>query len=486
MSKSENSFVSSLIYKFIERMSGQLVSFIVSIVLARLLLPEDYGTLALMTVFTLFAQIIVQKGINSALIQNKDVTEDDYSTVFWMTFAMSAVIYIALFLFAPMLESLYRVEDFVFPFRVMCLIIFLGAFNSIQVAKMSREMKFKSMMYRTLIATVISGVIGVIMAYQGFGIWALIVQQLASYVVSCVIMISTTKWYPRFVFSKVRIKILYSFGWKIMAANLFDTLYDDFVGMLIGLKYSAADLGLYNKGKKFPHLVMWSVESSINAVLLPTLARKQDDLNAVRSFVSKVVRYSVFLIFPLMLGMAAISQPMVRVILTDKWLGCEYYIIAFCIIYAIVPMDRACLQAYNAIGRSDVYLHITMLKKIILLPALAITLVFFNDPVSIVIGSVIMVPFSLLINFVSNKRYLNYGIKAQVTDILPGLLCSILVVVAVAPINLINAEPIILLAIEIPVGVIVYLVASMFLNKIIIVSIFNKTKSMFKKKKKKE
>ncbi len=482
MSKSGNSFTSSVIYKYIETMAGQAVSFVIGVLLARLLYPEDYGTLALITMFTAIAQVIVQKGINTALIQNKDVTNDDYSTVFWTTFSMSAVIYTLLFFAAPFIEQFYEVEGLVVPFRTMSLIIFIGAFNSIQVAKLQREMKFRQLMLRSLFSTALSGGLGIFLAYQGFGVWALIWQQLANYLINCIFMLVAARWFPRPVYNVKRIKILYSFGWKILATSLFETLYEDLVGLIIGKKYSSTNLGLYNKGKNFPHLVMWSVASSVGSVMLPIMSRMQDSLKAVCNFTRKTIRHSVFLIFPMMAGMAVVAKPMIRLLLTDKWIACVPYVIAFCIVYLMVPLGQAYRQSYIAVGRSDIPLKLLAPKWIVNLTALLISVFCFEDPIAIAIGMAAIQPVLFGIYLITNKKIIGYRLRDQIADLLPCVSCTAVMVGVIYPLSYLPLSDIVCLVLQIILGMAVYFVSSYLFNRDVLLSYLRRVTGVFKRK----
>ena len=405
---------SALIWKLLERFGVQGVSFFLQIILARLLDPHHYGMLSMMIVFTSLANVFVQTGFNTSLIQNKDVTEEDYSSVFWVSLAIAIILYGILFFASPLIADFYRMQEIVTPFRVLALILIPGAFNSVQLAKVSREMDFKKVFYSNVGGTLISGITGIILAYKGFGIWALVVQNLLNIIVACIVMLFTVAWRPRFICNISRVKILFSYGWKLLVSALLDTLYQDIQGLVIGRKYDSATLGFFNRGKQFPQFLINAINGAVQSVLLPAMSALQDKKEEVKRVMRQSMTLSAFIIFPMMAGLAGISETLVKLLLTEKWLPCVPYIKLFCFSFAFWPVQTCNLSAINAMGRSDIFLKLEIIKKSYGMAVLIIAVVFFNTPLAIAATGLVTALLSCFVNAFPNKKLINYSFKKQI------------------------------------------------------------------------
>lgn len=275
--------LSGLFWKFAERILAQLVSLVVSIVLARLLLPEDYGAVSLVTIFITLANVFVVDGLGVSLIQKKDADDVDFSTVFYFNIVFSCAIYFLLYLFAPVLAAFYDMPILCPVVRVLGLKIPIAGINSVQQAFVSRKMIFKKFFFSTLIGTVISAVVGIAMAYYGFGVWALVCQYLINSVIDTIVLWLTVRWRPIRTFSIERMKGLFSYGWKLLVQSLLVTLYGNLRSLVIGKVYSSADLAFYNKGGQFPNLIVTNVDSAINSTLFPAMSKEQNNTERVRA-----------------------------------------------------------------------------------------------------------------------------------------------------------------------------------------------------------
>jgi teichuronic acid exporter len=415
--------LSSLFWKLMERAGTQGIQFIVQIVLARLLLPEQFGTIAIVMVFINLAQVFVQSGFNTALIQKKDADEVDFSSIFYLSVGISGILYILMYISAPFIASFYNNPILIPVLRVLSLTLFAGAFNSIQNAFVSRNLMFKKLFRSSLGAILISGTLGIIAAYQGLGIWALVMQQLINQVSITIIMWFTVRWRPKLVFSLSKVKKLFSFGWKLLASSLLNALYMDLRTLIIGRVFTPATLGFYNRGKQFPQLIVTNIDGSIQAVMLPTLSAHQDNSKRVKEMMRRTIVSSSFLIFPMMVGMAVVAEPLVKIVLTDKWLPAVPFLQIYCISYSLQPIHTANLQAINAMGRSDIFLRLEIIKKTYGLIILAISINF--GVYAIAFGSILTGVISSFINAYPNKQLLDYSYKEQLIDILPSLLISI-------------------------------------------------------------
>lgn len=450
----------ALIWKLLERFGVQIVQFVLQIILARLLSPDHYGVLSLMIIFTTLANVFIQNGFNTALIQNKDVTEDDYSSVFWVSLGIAGIIYTVLFFAAPTIAMFYKMPDLVLPFRVLCLMLFPGAVNSIQLAKTSREMNFKNVFYSNLGGILISGTIGIAIAYMGGGLWALVIQTMLNIVAACVVMWFTVKWRPRLVCNVARIKVLFSYGWKLLVSSLLDALYNNLSSLVIGVKYSSEDLGYSNRGNQFPQFVVNGINGAVQSVLLPAMSAEQDDKAQVKTLMRNSVTLCSYFIFPMMAGLAAVATPLVSLLLTDKWLPCVPYLQIACFSLAFYPVHTSNLQAINAMGRSDIFLKLEIIKKAVGLVALLISVFCFETPLAIAATGIFTTIISCFINAYPNKKLIDYSYFEQMKDILPSFLVSVLMCGIVLTVQFLHLGTILTLIAQISLGVVVYFLLS--------------------------
>lgn len=463
----KSKIISSLFWKLMERCGTQGIQFIVQIVLARLLLPEDFGTIAIVMVFISLAQVFVQSGFNTALIQSKDADDVDFSSVFYISLFVAALLFILIYLTAFFIADFYRDPILIPVLRVLVLTLFFGAFNSIQNAYIARNMMFKKLFYSSVGAIIVSGTTGIIAAYMGFGIWALVIQQLINQISITIIMLFTVKWRPRLTFSFQRVKKLFSFGWKLLVSSLLNTLYVDIRTLIIGRFYTPSVLGYYNRGQQFPRVIVSNINGSIQSVMLPTLSAHQDDTKRVKEMMRRAIKTGSFMIFPMMIGMAVVAEPLVKIVLTDKWLPAVPFLQIFCVSYALMPIQTANLQAINALGRSDIFLRLEVIKKIIGLIILGISLQF--GVYAIALGQVISGIISTFINTYPNKELLYYSYKEQWIDIKPSLLLSIVMGSIVYSFNFLYFAAWKILFLQVAVGAIIYI----GLSKILRVENFN-------------
>lgn len=452
---SKDKVFTSLIWKLMERSGTQGIQFVVQIILARLLLPSDYGMIALVMIFILLANVLIQKGFNTSLVQKKDADEVDFSSVLYLSLFASGLLIILLFFMSPYIASFYREPRLVLILRVLSLTMFFGAFNSIQNAYVIKHMMFKKLFFSSLGAILISGLVGIVAALAGLGVWALVFQQLTNQLMITCILWFTVKWRPRLVFSLKAVKSLFSFGWKLLASSLLNELYVNLRTLIIGRVFSPTILGFYNRGQQFPHFIVTNIDGSIQAVMLPTLSAHQDDIERVRGMVRRSIVTSSFIMFPMMVGLAVVAEPLVKLLLTEKWLPAVPFLQLFCVQYAIMPIHTANLQAINALGRSDIFLKLEVIKKII-----GVTIIFVTLPFGIyalAIGSVIGDLLGSFINAYPNKKLLDYSYLDQLKDISPSVLLSFGMGVAVYMVQFIALPSGPILLLQIIIGVSFYI-----------------------------
>lgn len=452
---SKRNVIMSLIWKLLERSGTQGIQFIVTIILARLLLPEEFGLIVLLTVFIAISSVFVQSGFSTALIQKKTVDEIDYSSVFYLSLGVATFFYFALYFSSPFIADFYDEPKLILVLKVLSLTLFFGAVNSIQIAIISRNMQFKKLFASSIGSVVISGIIGVAMAYAGFGVWALVAQQLSSQIFTTLILWFTVKWRPKLVFSFERIKKLFSFGWKLLAAGLLDTIYRNLRNLIIGKIFTPSILGYYDRGEQFPKLIVSNINGSIQSVMLPTLSSYQDNRKKVKDLVRRSIITSSFIIFPTMVGMAVIAEPLVQLILTDKWLPAVPFLQIFCASYALWPIHTANLQAINALGRSDIFLKLEVIKKVIGLIVLGISIPF--GVYAMALGVLITGIIASFINAYPNLKLINYSFKEQWKDIMPSLILSLLMGTVVFSVSWLYLPLLLILLLQIAAGVIIYI-----------------------------
>lgn len=454
--------LTNFLWRLAERSGAQLVQFVVSIVLARILAPEVYGTIALVTVFTTVLNVFVDSGMGNALIQKKDADDLDFSTVFFFNVAVCMLLYAGMFFAAPFIADFYHDPSLIWVIRVLSLTLVISGLKNVQQAYVSRTMQFKRFFFATLAGTIGAAVLGIVMALKGFGVWALVGQQLFNTTVDTLILWVTVKWRPRCMFSFNRLKGLFSFGWKLLISALLDTIYNNIRQLIIGRSYSSEDLAFFNRGMQFPYLIITNINTAIDSVLLPTLSREQDDRERVREMTRRVIKTSTYIMAPLMLGIAACAEPLVRIILTDKWLPCVPFMRIFCVVLLFYPVHTANLNAMKAMGRSDLFLKLEIIKKVVGTAILLISMPFGLMAMSY--SMIVETVFAIYLNSHPNKRLLGYSTLQQVLDFLPGIALAAAMGAVVYLLQLTRLPDLILLPVQILAGAVFYLAGSWVLH----------------------
>lgn len=453
---------SNFIWRFAERSGAQIVQFIVSIVLARILSPETYGTIALVLVFAQILQVFVDSGLGNALIQKKDADDIDFSSVFYFNMFCCFILYGLIFLLAPFIAGFYNDTSLIPVIRILCLTVVISGVKNVQQAYVSRTLQFKKFFFSTLGGTIASAIAGIYIAICGGGVWALVAQKLINLTVDTLILWITVHWRPKLVFSFDRLKNLLQFGWKLLVSALIDTTYTNLRQLIIGKMYSEADLAYYNRGNQFPNIIVLNINSSIDSVLLPVMSKEQDHPEQVKAMTRRAIKTSIYIMAPIMLGMAFAAEPLVRLVLTDKWLPCVPFLRIFCITYMFYPIHTANLNAINAMGRSDLFLKLEIVKKVVGMILLLSTMWFgvMAMAYSLLVGCVA----GQMINSWPNKKLLNYGYKEQLKDILPSIGMALFMGIAVYSIKLLRLSNAITLMLQILAGIFIYSALSIILK----------------------
>lgn len=458
----KNKTISGLIWRFLERCGAQGVNFIVQIILARLIAPELYGTIALVTVFTAILQIFVDSGMGNALIQKKDADDLDFSSVFYFNMAVCVVLYLGMYIASPYIAAFYNDDELVAVIRVMSLVLIIAGVKNIQQAYVSRTMQFKRFFFATLGGTIMAAVVGIWMAYAGYGVWALVAQNLTNKIIDTIALWITVKWRPKLMFSLQRLKGLASYGWKLLVSSLLQTVYNNVRQLIMGRLYTTAELGYYNRGKEIPFAIIGNINTTIDSVLFPALSSRQEILEKVKSMTRRAIKISSYIMWPMMMGLVFTAEPIIELLLTHKWIDSVPYFRIFCITCVFYPIQTANLNAIKALGRSDIFLKLEIIKKVIGIIIVICTMWF--GPLIMAYSLLFTSLVNQVVNSWPNKKLLNYSYIEQLRDIVPFMLLSIFMGICIYGLNFIGMGYAITLIFQIILGVIIYVTGSLVLK----------------------
>lgn len=412
--------ISSLLWKTIERGGNQLLLIVVQLVLARLLAPTDFGAMAIILVFSTVGLILVQSGLNFSLIQSREVSDDDYSTVFWMSLGVSVTFYTFVFFLAPYVADFYHLPALVWPLRIMMLSLFLNAYTSVPMAILTREFRFRSISTTTLIGVFVSGVLGVGSALLGYGLWALVVQQLSYQVATVLVFIVTVRWMPKLRFRVALARKHYAFGWRLLVSGLVNAAYESSFDLIVGKRFSLAELGMASQGKRYASAVGAILNGVIQPVMLATVSRAQDDRAYIKRMVKRAIKASAFIVVPAMVLFAIVAEPLIRILLGEKWLAAVPFFQIYCLINIFLPLQSISLQALNGVGRSDLFLRYELIKRGLGLAMLMFTAFYLNNILIIVLGYLLVEIIAAIIDAVPNQKLLGYSLTEQFRDVVPA------------------------------------------------------------------
>ena len=457
MSNIKEKTISGFIWRIIQNSSAQIINFVISLVLTRLLDPDDYGLAAMASIFNSIALVFVNTGFTSSIIQKDRLDDDDLCTMFWSGLILSVFIYLLLFIMAPRIATFYHHNELISMIRVESFIVPISALFSVQQAILSRNLQFKISFLASLIGAVVHGIVGISMALAGYGSWALIVSSLANNLVCVFVLWSMVKWRPSFRFSKRSFTEMFGFNVKMLTSSLLDTVYNNIQSLIIGRQYTAADLAYYNRGNNIPSIFMTVVDGSMTSVLFPTLSKYQNDWENGLKALRRSLKLSMYVCLPLLFGLIAVSRSMVIVLFTEKWLESVDYIRLSCLICAFWPLS-AKSHALNSLGKSEITVRIKTISNIITLTALLLT--YRISAKMILVGMIFASLFVSAISALVYSKHLNYTIKDQIFDVLQSLLLSAIMAFTVYGIELLSFEPFLALVIQIALGIIVYVLLS--------------------------
>lgn len=423
---------SSLFWKFLERGGVAAGGLLVQVVLARILTPEDFGALAIMLVFVLIGTVFSVSGFNTALVQAKECDSIDYDTVFWISTVASVLLWLAVVFSAPWIAEAFDSPSMTNPLRVMGSVIFINSVYAVFSADIQRNLAFRKIFNASFVALIVASISGIGSALAGAGLWALVIYQVVNSVVNAIIVFTQISWRPRLRFSCDRALRLFSFSWKLLVSALLDTCYQSLADIIIGRRFSTAALGVVSQGKRYPGAVAQVLDGAIQPVMLSAVARVQKDPVAVKSLVRRALKTSVLAVVPLMVLLAVLAEPLVVWGLGKQWSGAVIYFQMYCFIYALWPIHTTNLSALNGVGRSDLFLKLEIVKKVVGLSILCVTVFAFNSPIAIVSGFMFSGILSAFINAFPSRRVIGYGYVDQLLDIVPiwglalisGTICS--------------------------------------------------------------
>ena len=458
-----NKVLNSLFWSFFERVGNQGVSLIISIVLARLVLPTEYGIIAAAQIFIQVATAFVSGGFGNALIQKKDADNKDCSTMFVFNMVFSISLYGIIFATAPLLVTVLNDSyDYTLLIKVVRALgfgIVLSSFNSFYRALLSKKLQFKRIFSLTLCGTITSAVVGIYMAYKGYGVWALVTQNLLNLFINSILFVVTSKYRPQLYFSFTRFKPMFKFGVKLMISSLLITVYADVASLAIGHEYDSSDLAYYQKGINFPKMLVLNIITAINTALFPIMSN-MESLEEKRQMVRKFNRISAFVITPMMFGFAAVANSFVAIVLTEKWLPCVIFLQISCFNYAIQPISMASLQFLKATGRATEYLVLDIIRKVVGI-GLLVGAVLLNKGVWLIAVSELVANFiAVFVNMYPGKKHIGYKISEQLKDVLPKFALSAVMFAAVIAVGNIEMALILKLMLQIVVGAGVYFVGA--------------------------
>lgn len=462
MAKNYNSgglIANSMIWKMIERGGYLGCQFIIQIIMARLLSPTDYGIASIMTIFTTFGQVFVQSGLTTSVIQAKTINEAEKTTIFWINLFVSLLLYLILFIGAPLIQDMYGFEVFTIPFRFLLIILPLGAIVSMQTAVLSRSFQFKKIMISSILAVIAGGIGGIIIAYRESGIWAIIVQQIIYYAINAGLLYGFARWKPTKRTSLKTIKPFISYGWRVLLSNIVEALYNDIVNLMIGKKYSTEELAFYNRGKQYPNYIASCIKEPLQSVLLPAFSKWQDEKEKLTELMRTQIRVSELLTIGILLILGQEADVLINFMLTEKWLPCVPYLQIACAFYALMPVLTITMAAVTSTGRSDIVLQLGVKKRIAAIILILFTLILSHSVETVAIAWAFTAFLNIIMNQKSLYRLFGYKVTQLLYDICPCLIAGFFMIVVPRTLVavLIIDSICIRIVIEITVGTVVYL-----------------------------
>lgn len=431
---------------------GQGVTFIVGLVLARLLSPDEYGLIGICLIFTTVLNGIVDSGFSNALIRKKDVTDEDYNTMFTTNMAISIVLYVLLFISAPFVSDFFHRVELIALVRVTGLILFFNALSITQVTILTKNIDFKTKTKASLVSAIISGVIGIAMAFMGYGVWSLVAQQLSKQLLYTLCLWVLSKWWPRFTFYKDSFKYMWGFGWKLLASGILNNVWNQLYQVVIGRCYTSSTLGHYTRANEYASIFSSNLTLIVQRVSYPVLAEIQDDKERMVQGYRKVIKVTMFVTAVCMISLGAVSEPLIYTLIGTKWHEAATYLPLICISMSLYPLHAINLNILQVLGRSDIFLYLEILKKIVGIVPIVIGIfcgIYYMLLVSILTGVI-----SLYLNTWYTGKTLNYSFWKQLRDITPSYFTALVIALAVYFLKYLSLPYYIVLMLQIIVGIV--------------------------------
>lgn len=449
----KNKTIKGVSWSFVDNIANQGITFLVGLILARILTPEEYGLIGIITIFIAVFNSIVDSGFSNALIRKSDAKDIDFNTVFISNMVMSVVLFFALFFSASLIADFFSQPQLKPLTQVMASIVIINAFAIIQRTILVKNIDFKTQTKVSLIASIISGVVGVGMAFYGLGVWSLVGQQISRQSLNTLFLWFYAKWYPQLQFSWQSFKELFGFGWKLLVSGLIDTVWREIYQVVIGKCYSAATLGQYTRAHQFGSIFSSNLSTIIQRVSYPVLSAIQDDKERLKEGYRRVIKVTMLVTFVLMLGLAAVSKPMIQVLVGEQWLIAAGFLPIICLQMMLYPLHSINLNMLQVQGRSDLFLKLEIIKKCV--AVIPLLLGIFINIYWMLWGSVVTGIFAYFLNSYYSGPFLNYSIKEQVKDILPSFGVALTMAIPVFAMSFIPLNPFILLPLQIVVGAVI-------------------------------
>ena len=443
-------------WSFADSIGSQGITFIVGLVLARMLTPAEYGLIGIILIFVNIFNSIVNSGFSAALIRKKDASDDDYSTVFITNMTISVILAIALFFSAPLIAYFFNQPQLDALSKAMSCIVIINALGLVQFTILTKRIDFKTHTKISLIASISSGVIGIGMAFTGYGVWSLVGQQISKQLLNTLLLWLYNKWIPKMHFSTKSFKELFGFGWKLLVSSLIDVVWRDIYQVVIGKCYSPATLGQYTNAHHFGSIFSSNLTGIIQRVSYPVLSSIQDDKERMKQAYRRVIKVTMLVTFVFMLGLAAVAKPMILVLIGDQWLIAAMFLPIICLQMMLYPLHAINLNMLQVQGRSDLFLRLEIIKKAI--AVIPLLLGIFIDIYWMLWGSVFTGMFAFYLNSYYSGKLLNYSTTDQVKDILPSFGIAAIMAIITYLVSLLPLSPFILLPLQIIVGAVITIV----------------------------
>lgn len=454
---SKNKTLSGFMWTFSDLIMNQGIQFIIQIILARLLLPSDFGLIGMITIFIFISNSIIDSGFANALIREKKVTQKDYSTVFYFNLITSIIIYIILFILSPYISKFYNEIKIISILRVLGLTVIINSFGLVQRVILTKKIDFKTQTKINVMASIISGIMGIIMAIIGFGVWSLVARTLFQSIIQSLLLCMLNKWIPSLEFDFSSFKKYFKFGWKLLVSGLINTIYNNIYYLIIGKGFSAYELGYYTNASKVKDISTQSINTAIQKVTYPVLSNISDDEKLKMSYI-KLLKISAFIIFPIVMGLSAISDPLFNIVFGEKWAPSIILFQILCFEGMLYPIHSINLNILQVKGRSDLFLKLEIIKKIVYTIIIASVLFLKLGIIHLLLGAVLNSYIAYFINTYYTKDLINYSIKEQIKDIMPSLISSLVMWFLLRLVsNSLQTNNFIKIIIQILIGIVLYI-----------------------------